>query len=130
MLKTPEINGCRIPYSSRTCDPKMRNVGVHPAFFVAPFDQMAYGIRHNGLLRPALKRAAGLLILTEVAPPCVATRAGTGFFLGPPASCRPLSIDKLVSDQMLEGRAAKMAAVPGRNPFQRVSRCTAEQRQQ
>jgi hypothetical protein len=39
----------------------MRNVGVHPAFFVAPFDQMAYDFRHNGLPRPALSRAAGFL---------------------------------------------------------------------
>src|SRR5215472_9841112 len=75
-LKTPEINGCRIPYSSKACEAKMRNVGVHPAFFVAPFDQMAYAFRHNGLLRPALSRAAGFLILTGVAPtPCGDTRS-------------------------------------------------------
>jgi hypothetical protein len=44
----------RIPYLSKACDLKMRNVGVHPAIFVAAFDQMAYDFRQNGLLRPAL----------------------------------------------------------------------------
>jgi len=32
----------------------MRNVGVHPAFFVDAFDQMAYEIHHNAVLRPKL----------------------------------------------------------------------------
>jgi hypothetical protein len=47
-----------MPYGAKT-----RNVGEHAPIPVARFDQKVYGFRYNAVLRPALFRAAGFLIL-------------------------------------------------------------------
>jgi hypothetical protein len=65
---------------------------IRSVFVLDLFDQKGYGFRYNAVLRPALFRATGFLILSDVAPSHIATLAGTGFFLGPPPSWRPLVV--------------------------------------
>src|SRR5215472_18996041 len=110
----------RIPKISKTCDPKMRNVGVHPAFFVAAFDQMAYDFRHNGFVRPALFKSGRVFDSYWC---CAAVSRDTRWseFLSGTAGVPPALAFPPTGHQRVRrsAKAGKMPAVPERNTNRR-----------